>query len=361
MATVLGLTLPDEIWLKILDYLHLPDIISVSECCRCFYHFVQEDEIWKALFLLRFPGRKLTREQSWKHRFISMSTVARKVARNKPRILKLSGHKGPIFNVVFDPEDQHTLMTASGDRGMRIWSAARGKSIREFPNVHSAYVRGLQFDREKIVSSGNDNMIKIWGRCDGLLRSTISSHQNCVFSIQYDDRHLVSGGNDSLIKIHDLSTRLEIASLTHHTASVRGVQFDDHTLVSCSNDHSAAVWDRRTYRLVGSLKQHTDFVTSVSFSNRHIVTSSNDQTIVLWDFRMMSAVGTLVGHTQAVFWVKMNHSVAASGGNDELLRLWDLRTLQQTRKLKQHTSYIYCVNMEGSTVCRIVHIDNNRL
>jgi WD40 repeat protein len=45
----------------------------------------------------------------------------------------LRGHAAPVLGVVFGPE---SIVTASADRSLKVWSAAHGKLLRSFSASH---------------------------------------------------------------------------------------------------------------------------------------------------------------------------------------------------------------------------------
>lgn len=89
---------------------------------------------------------------------------------------------------------------------------------------HAAAVNAIQIDRDQIVSASGDRNIKIWNVKDGRLVRTLPGHQKGIACVQFDSRRIVSGSSDNTVRIYDPSTGAEVSVLLGHTNLVRTVQ-----------------------------------------------------------------------------------------------------------------------------------------
>ena len=89
---------------------------------------------------------------------------------------------------------------------------------------HGAAVNAIQIHGDVIVSASGDRMIKIWNVKTGKLLRTLPGHNKGIACVQYDSRRIVSGSSDNTVRIFDPSTGAEVAELKGHTNLVRTVQ-----------------------------------------------------------------------------------------------------------------------------------------
>ena len=89
---------------------------------------------------------------------------------------------------------------------------------------HAAAVNAIQIDGDLIVSASGDRFIKIWRLSDGMLLRTLQGHQKGIACVQSDSKRIVSGSSDNTVRIYDHETGAEVAVLHGHTNLVRTVQ-----------------------------------------------------------------------------------------------------------------------------------------
>ena len=89
---------------------------------------------------------------------------------------------------------------------------------------HNAAVNAIQIDQDQIVSASGDRLIKVWSVIDGRLISTLPGHQKGIACVQFDSKRIVSGSSDNTVRIYDHIKKCEVAVLRGHTNLVRTVQ-----------------------------------------------------------------------------------------------------------------------------------------
>ncbi|ETN98998.1 WD-40 repeat protein, partial [Reticulomyxa filosa] len=74
----------------------------------------------------------------------------------------LQGHNGVIRCVKFSP-DNNKIVSSSDDTLIKIWDIELGKSIQTFKG-HNDYVRAAEFspDGNTIISCSDDKTIRLW-------------------------------------------------------------------------------------------------------------------------------------------------------------------------------------------------------
>ena len=91
---------------------------------------------------------------------------------------------------------------------------------------HGAAVNAIQICDDQIVSASGDRTIKVWSVVDGDLISTLAFHSKGIACVQFDSKRIVSGSSDSTVRIFDHAKQVQVAELRGHQELVRTVQAD---------------------------------------------------------------------------------------------------------------------------------------
>ncbi|KAG0348403.1 hypothetical protein BG004_005244 [Podila humilis] len=163
----------------------------------------------------------------------------------------LVGHRAAVNAVQFSPESSETsymghnrvVVSASGDRSIKIWSFATGECLRTLEG-HTRGIACIQFEGNVIISGSSDKSIKIWDIARGECIQTLIGHENLVRTLQFSHGRIISGGYDETIKIWDQESGTVVANLEGgHSHRVFKLQFNESKIVSCSQDQKIVVWD----------------------------------------------------------------------------------------------------------------------
>lgn len=186
------------------------------------------------------------------------------------------------------------------------------KSLKPFSHLmtfvgHSAAVNAIQIEDDKIVSASGDRHIRIWNVKTGSCPRLIPGHNKGIACVQYDGVRVVSGSSDNTVRIYDPITSSEVAVLVGHTNLVRTVQAgfgdipgsEDEYLEAARNAEnelsqkfqSGALSDDRQF---GRRLRNNEFGSSrVTFGSKlppggggskwaRIVSGSYDESIIIW-------------------------------------------------------------------------------
>jgi len=97
---------------------------------------------------------------------------------------------------------------------------------------HGAAVNAIQIYKDTIVSASGDRTIRMWNVQTGQCLKDFNGHIKGIACVQFDGRRVVSGSSDNTVRIFDAATKGEVACLQGHTNLVRTVQarFGDMTV-----------------------------------------------------------------------------------------------------------------------------------
>jgi WD40 repeat protein len=138
----------------------------------------------------------------------------------------LSGHAGPVLAVVFSPGG--TILTASADRSIKVWSSEDGRLLRTFSH-HLEAVNTLAFRPPAIApnsssmpscaSASDDRTVRIWQPEIGRMVRIIRQHRAPVFALAWapDGHSLFTAGKEGIIRRFDGDSDTLLSEWPSHT------------------------------------------------------------------------------------------------------------------------------------------------
>ncbi|EKM61727.1 uncharacterized protein PHACADRAFT_135622 [Phanerochaete carnosa HHB-10118-sp] len=188
----------------------------------------------------------------------------------------------------------------------------------------------LSPDDRTIVSSGDDNKIRLWDALTCAQLLVLYGHSDFVRSVKYspDGARIVSAADDGTVKIWDAVSGVLLCTLKGHTNWVLCAVYtpDGGRIVSGSRDNSIKIWDAETGACLMTLTEHRDRVTSIAVSPDGLwMASGADDMVCLWSLEAPEAQQVFAGHTRDVICVAYSQDGTriASGSRDGTVRLWD--------------------------------------
>lgn len=131
------------------------------------------------------------------------------------------------------------------DRSIAVWDMTSPKEItlRRVLVGHRAAVNVVDFDEKYIVSASGDRTIKVWSTSSCEFIRTLNGHKRGIACLQYRDRLVVSGSSDNSIRLWDIECGACLRVLEGHEELVRCIRFDSKRIVSGAYDGKIKVWD----------------------------------------------------------------------------------------------------------------------
>ncbi|KIJ12155.1 hypothetical protein PAXINDRAFT_171303 [Paxillus involutus ATCC 200175] len=228
----------------------------------------------------------------------------------------LSGHRGEVYALAFT-SDSGTLLTASGDRTVRVWDATQFSAEVLEPSCRVLCPTKLEEKSSKLVFTS--------------------------VSVDASGSFVAAGSLDGMIRVWDIRPASgkedPVGVLQGHTDGVYGIQFlpsgmgsSVMSLVSASLDRTLKRWeilpDEKQFLCKKTLSGHTDAVLSASLlqvgREERLASSSRDGTVRLWDLKTGMPYFMIQGHTNTVTSVDLSSdgTLLASGSGDHTVRIW---------------------------------------
>jgi WD40 repeat protein len=119
---------------------------------------------------------------------------------------------------------------------------------------------------------------------------TIQGHQQPLYCIVFDHsgNRIITGGDDYLVKVWSTHTGLLLHTLRGHQSDITDLAIDERNeiLATSSNDMDVRLWDLKTFHPIAVLQGHKKFVTAVQFcpypEERILLSTSASGEIRLW-------------------------------------------------------------------------------
>lgn len=199
----------------------------------------------------------------------------------------------PVHAAAISP-DGALVLTASGDRKVRLWDGATGKPVRDFGgwfggrHSRSVLAAGLSPDAARAVTGGADATVRVWTVATGGEKLLFRGHNLPVRAAAFspDGRWIVSAGDDPDVRVWDAASGKERTRLVGHVGTINAVAFtpDGRRIVTGGQDRTARVWDAETGAEVFRFARHVGTVRAVAVSPDGTLAASggSDLTVRIW-------------------------------------------------------------------------------
>ncbi|NEP60998.1 MAG: protein kinase [Symploca sp. SIO2G7] len=303
----------------------------------------------------------------------SFTVIAPELWENAQLLHNLTEHSQGVNAVAISP-DGKTLVSASSDRTIKLWSLDTGELIDTI-NRHSeaVFCIAISPDGQTLVSGDYDYKIKVWNLETRELINTLTGHVGQVLSlaISPDGKTLASGSIDGTIKTWHLDTgqairtfgdRFSQKEIDYYRQHVNPlvISRDSKTIINGIYNSIVKLWGLDTGKqiniLTTSQRHYWDkYVNSVALCpDNKILVSNSQEEIKIWDFVSRQLIYNLIGHHGIVYCVAISPDgqTLASCCEDCTVKLWNLNTRTIIHTLEEHQSPVYTVTFspDGQTL-----------
>jgi WD40 repeat protein len=242
----------------------------------------------------------------------------------------LRSHRGEIYALEFS-SDGNTMLSASGDRTVRLWdatllnadssdameSSCRVLTVNDTPQPSVAFTSVSISQDSRFVAAGSlDSAIRVWDltavpedsmELEGAkLVDKLSGHENSVYSVKFvhglsaKGEALVSGSMDKTLKRLDVGPFDEDGGVRGASPELEGHGENGSNCVKTLRGHK--VREFLHIRFVGGIKpvHCQDFVLATSVVREglsyRVASASKDGSVRMWDLRTGMVQFLIQGH-----------------------------------------------------------------
>ena len=129
--------------------------------------------------------------------------------------------------------DGKTVVTASDDKIVRLWSAtdlAPGKELKGATGAIVALLAGVT--PEKLITATDDGKTQVWNATEAKVTQTLPTPGVQCITLSRDGKQLASGGTDGAVRLWDLSTSKQINELRGNVVSTVQMGALDYTIAA---------------------------------------------------------------------------------------------------------------------------------
>uniref|UniRef100_A0AAA9TCK9 Peroxin-7 n=1 Tax=Bos taurus TaxID=9913 RepID=A0AAA9TCK9_BOVIN len=203
-----------------------------------------------------------------------------------------------LFDVTWSENNEHVLVTCSGDGSLQLWDTARATGPLQVFKEHTQEVYSVDWSQtrgEQLVVSGSwDQTVKLWDPTVGKSLCTFRGHESVIYSTIWSP-HIpgcfASSSGDQTLRIWDVKTtgvRIVVPAHQAEILSCDWCKYNENLVVTGAVDCSLRGWDlRNVQQPVFELLGHTYAIRRVKFSPFHasvLASCSYDFTVRFWNF-----------------------------------------------------------------------------
>lgn len=282
-------------------------------------------------------------------------------AANKLKKLTLSGHTDKV-TCVTNGFDEDTIISASDDKTIKIWSLRTGQCLHTFTG-HTSSVKCLSRSDDLLASGSgggiikSDDTVRIWSLKDKKCLNIFSGHKARINSVDLNSKYgiVISGsGNgfnsEQVVRVWSLKDEKCIANLIGHNHWVNTVALsnDAKIIVSGGYDKILRVWSLEDNECVKKLNDSNSHCNSIIIDGDMIISAHgsgdlfSEDAIKIWSIQSEKCLRKFEGHKSKVtsLSLSVDKQILVSGSLDKTVRVWSMKT-GECLKIITLSSYIY--------------------
>lgn len=261
-------------------------------------------------------------------------------------------HAGGIASVDFSPDGKQ-LVSGGGDKVVRIWDVASGKSLHELKGPTS-FTCAARFspDGKTVAAAGYEsapgNAIYLFDVAKGVETARLPGHPTGGIrrlAFTPDGKLLLSGGFDGFVRVWDLDTHKEVRAIKIEAGTVYDLALspDGKTLATAGRD-GLRLWDVATGTEQVRKEMNLYGCIAVTFApDGKIVACGDSECVKLWEVLTGKEIKTFTGFkgelAQLLF--SRDGRTLFTSSYDRAVRMWEVQTGRLVQDVEAHTGWVW--------------------
>lgn len=261
-------------------------------------------------------------------------------------------HEGGCGSLQFEPSS-HKLVSGGQDKLVKIWDTNTGALNCTLRGCTGSILDlAVSHDNRCVIAASSSNELVVWDTSSGRIRHNLTGHQNKVCAVdasRASSRNAVSAAYDHTIKVWDLQKGYCMTTIiSASNCNALAYSMDGLTVCSGHVDGNLRLWDSRSGKLISEVAAHSQAVTSVciSRSGNLVLTSGRDNVHNLFDVRSLEVCGTFRDSRSRVAsnWsrscLSADEKCVAAGSADGSVYVWSRRKGEASILDGGHSSHV---------------------
>lgn len=244
------------------------------------------------------------------------------------RCKDLMGHTQSV-SCVLASDNGEAILSGAYDKTVRVWDPRRGTEMSVLSG-HKGPVLDLAWQPQRVVSGGRGGLAIAWDLESGKKLGVLKGHKGHVTSVTWyceeDTNVFLSGAQDGCVRIWDLRAKKAVANVPAHvhdngTGAVAGIESTltqkNDVIVSAGADREIAVIDPRAgFEMVDRFTDHKDFIYSIHVVGDICLTGAGDGMLLAHDLKKRKLLWGLGANKAAVRCIGATPDRLVASGDD---------------------------------------------
>jgi WD40 repeat protein len=257
----------------------------------------------------------------------------------RPEIFPQLGHSSTVYAIAISP-DGRLLVSASGDRAVKLWDLGKGRELRTL-TAHMDAVSAVAFSSDgKYVAAGDmSQVIKVWNVSTGQERS-FGGGKGIVWSVAFSpDGKAVAAGSSNQIP----TDAIDISADRNNNIELWDLASGTKRTIYSANPTDEIIGEKGAER--------TDFMRSVAFSrDGKLLAGGGADGVKIWtiaDEKLKTTILEKDAEIGSIAFLPDSRTLISGGAFGGAITYWDVDTGRKLRTTDQNGYGVFSLSISS--------------